>query len=634
MSQKVGRKSFWKQAVLHGSLLGLAFSVAEALKNIVPSIKLHYQQPIAVSLISLAFNLFLAILLSLLLAPALQLRRGVIFHAVSTITLFALLILFVPSPYQVMAGVVYLLIGLTAVLYALGLWLARNHLALRVGLVGALALWLIALWVPHVVSPVKWDLDSNRALLSDDAPNVLLIVLDTVRRDRLDLSGYDRATFPWLTQFARDGAVFSRAISAAPWTMPSHASIFTGLFPSAHGAHHEKKFLDEKLTTLAEILYANGWTTVAMSSNPWISRSSGMTQGFAIEKPVWMNVTEPSASFAYRVAWNLGLLARDHSGRHTTNTWLRWLASQHDGRPFFAFLNYVEPHFPYHQLPDEHLKTFTTNEIEEEKIVEASEAMMQAEANGERLDGEQGVVVSDLYDSAIHYQGLLVEEAVEALRESGELDETLIVIVSDHGELLGEHDMFNHSRSLTEQLISVPLVMRYPARIPRGMEIETPVTTAALMPTILDLVGLEAPTDIHTRSFAPLFEGSASQAISPLLSENFRDAGELLNEGFKHRDFFDRLGVRYRSIEEDGWKLVVDSEGHRWLFKPEEDPAEDHNLLDEFPEIAEKLTATMETLVEAYGLVPLDAELGEAGEGGTELDPEVQERLRALGYAG
>jgi len=167
---------------------------------------------------------------------------------------------------------------------------------------------------------------------------------------------------------------------------------------------------------------------------------------------------------------------------------------------------------------------------------------------------------------------------------------------------------------------------------PDAVRIASPVTTAALFPTLLDLAGLEPPPGIMTRSFAPLFTGDVEAARSPLLSENYQDPGETVTKGFQPRNDFDRIGVRYRALEEDGWKLVVDSTGRSWLFRPQEDPLEPRDLTAEHPEIAARLAARLAALVEAYGLGALDGEPRDAGD--VELDPEVRERLRALGYAG
>jgi len=623
-----------KLGIQYGLGFGLVFSIIEALKGILQSRFLfHYQQPLKVILISVTFNLVLGAVIGLVATPLLRLRHRWLWYGLGCVALLAALHFALPPQFKSMQSFDIMVVGATALLYAFSLWRLRGATLARVAVVLGVIGVIVAYAVPRWLAPVDAELDSGRSNAPANSPNVLLIVLDTVRADRLELMGYQRETFPWLKAFAREGAAFQRAISAAPWTVPSHGSMFTGLFPSGHGAHHERTYLDESHTTLAEILYRHGWETVVLSANAWLSRSTGLAQGFAWAEPTWITWLAPMSSFAYRVAWQLGWLTNDHSGRQVTDAWLRWLDAWSGERPFFACLNYVEPHIPYHQLPRDHLLNFAPEEVTREEVIRASKAVQDAERLGVVVSEQEAQRVRDLYDAAVRYQNDLVAEAVEAVRERGILDQTIVILVSDHGHLLGEHGIFDHNRSLSEYLLWVPLVMRYPPRVSPGLVIDTPVTTAALLPTILDLARLPPAENIHTRSFAPLFDGNVTESQSPLLAEQYRDEGEMVAEGFEPRSMFDRIGVRYRSLEdEDGWKLIVDSVGTRWLLRPREDPNELTNLAEKHPEVVERLEARLSTLAEAYGFDALDAELSDPDED-VELDPEVREQLRALGYA-
>ncbi len=624
-----------RPGVQYGLGLGLTFTFIEALKGIMQSqLLFHYQQPLKVILISVVFNLVLGALIGLVAAPLLRLKHRWLWYGFGCVALLAVLHLALPPQFRSMVAFDLIVVGAVALLFAFSLWLAREPVRVRIGVVLGVVGVIVAYAVPRWLAPVDAELDPGRSNAPANAPNVLLIVLDTLRADRVELMGYERETFPWLTAFAPEGATFQRAISAAPWTVPSHGSMFTGLYPSGHGAHHERTYLDESHTTLAEILYRHGWETVVLSANAWLARSTGLIQGFAWTEPTWITWLAPMSSFAYRVAWRFGWLTNDHSGRRVTDAWLHWLETWPQQRPFFACLNYVEPHIPYHQLPRDHLRTFAPEDVTREEVIRASKAVQDAERLGIVVSDEEAQRVRDLYDAAVRYQNDLVAEVVEAVRARGILDQTIVILVSDHGHLLGEHGIFDHNRSLSEYLLWVPLVIRYPPRVSPGLVIDTPVTTAALLPTILDLARLPPAAGIHTRSFAPLFDGNMAEAQSPLLAEQYRDEGEMVAEGFEPRSMFDRIGIRYRSIEdEDGWKLIVDSVGTRWLLRPREDPTELTNLADEHPEVVERLAARLLTLVEAYGLGALDAELSDSGDD-VELDPEVREQLRALGYAG
>jgi arylsulfatase A-like enzyme len=616
-----------------GALVGFLFTMVEGLKNILLSMRLfHYEQPLHVILITVVFNLALGGAIGLVAAPLLKLRRGRLWFGLACMVMLAAVLLVVSPPFASMAMFDVVIVSLVAVLYFVSVWLLGRPRLAKAALLLGCAVTAGAYAVPRWLAPVETELEPPVSTAPAKAPNILMIVVDTVRSDRLDLFGYQRPTFPWLTSFAREGATFARALSAAPWTVPSHASMFTGLFPSGHGAHHERTYLDASKTTLAEILHQHGWETLAFSSNAWISESTGLGQGFGAMPTVWTNWLAPMTSLAYRLSWQAGLMTRDHSGREVTDEWVEWLENRSSERPFFAFLNYIEPHIPYHVIPDESLLTFAPQGTTKAEVIDSSLAVQEAERSGAKVSEEDAQRVRDLYDSAIRYEDGLVEAAVEVLRDQNLLDQTIVVVVSDHGHLMGEHGMFDHSRSVTEQLLAVPLVMRYPARIPAGMWIETPVTTAALMPTMLDLAGLPPAEKIHTRSFAPLFDGDVDAARSPLLAESHRDAGNMAAKGFQPRSEFDRLGVRYRAIEEDGFKLVIDSTGLRWLFRPQADPSETTNLASQYPEVVADLEAKLAFLVDSYRLGPIDGEATDSPD--VELDPAVEERLRALGYLG
>ncbi len=614
--------------------LGLVFTVVEALGALPVFIKFQHQQSLTVTVVTVGFNLALGALLGLAATPLLSLRRGRLWHGLGVMALLAALVLAVPPQFDFRSSFDAKMLGAVAGVYALSLWLARRTIRGRIAVMLGVIVVIVLYSMPTLAAAraAVSTRESRRSNPPPGAPNLLMIVLDTARADRLDLMGHHRETLPWLTAFAREGATFQRALSAASWTLPSHASMFTGLYPSGHGAHHEGQRLDASQTTLAEILHQHGWETAALTSSFLVSERRGMTQGFTTVKPLWMSAFALNYSFAYRLGWKLGLVGTDHGGRHVTTEWRRWLDEWQGDRPFFAFLNYFETHLPYHQLPNDRLRTFTGEQVSRRDVIDASQAVQRRIFLGEPISEEATQVFRDLYDAGLRYENDLVARAIEAVRERGILDQTIVVVVSDHGDLHGEHDMFNHTRSLLEYLLAVPLVVRYPPRVPAGLVVETPVTTAALLPTILDLAGLPPAESIHTRSFAPLFAGDEAASRSPLLAEQYRCARGLQAE-FTPSNVFDRLGVRYRSLEEEGWKLIVDSEGSRWLFRPREDPAESRNLVGEYPEVAASLTTNLSTLVEAYDLGALGAEIAADPSIQLELDSHEREQLRALGYS-
>jgi arylsulfatase A-like enzyme len=626
------RNTLWV-GICQGLGLGLVFTTVEAASAIPFFIKFQQRQSLAITLVTIGFCLVLGALLGLVATPLLRLRYGRLWHGLGATALLAALVLSVPPHFDFRQSFDTKVLASVAVVLLVGLWLTRRPIRGRITVALGLILMIVCHSIPTIATArhmVRESDSGSQALPPPGSPNLLLIVLDTVRSDRLELLGHDRETFPWLSELAREGVSFRRALSAAPWTLPSHASIFTGLYPSGHGAHHEGQRLDASHTTLAEILRHNGWQTVALSASFNVSERRGMTQGFTTVKPLWMAPFAVNYSFAYRIGSKLGLVAVDHGGRLVTDEWRRWLDDWQGARPFFAFLNYFETHLPYHQIPGDRLTRFTGEQVGRRQVTDASQAVQRRIFLGEPISAATIQVFRDLYDAGLRYENDLVAEAVAAVRARGALDQTIVVVVSDHGDLHGEHDMFNHTRSLWDELLWVPLVIRYPPRVPAGLVVETPVTTAALLPTILDLAGLPPAEKIHTRSFAPLFTGNEVSSRSPLLAEQYK-CQPGLDAKAAPTHAFDRTGVRYRALEEDGWKLIVDSEGSSWLFRPRQDPAESRNLIADYPEVAARLTASLASIVETHDLGPLDAQL--TGSTGLELDPQEREQLRALGYS-
>jgi arylsulfatase A-like enzyme len=616
--------------LIRGLGFGVAYAVAEALVAYVPvAIRMHLQVPLDTFLTATAFNLAFGALLGLLCSPLLSRRRGKLAHALACTALLAGVSWLTGGEYETAWLLNTIIVAGTLAIYALGLAMGRLPRLAPVRLPGAVLLLGGAFAVPALLTPPAPPLPEVRSAPPEGAPNLLFIVIDTVRADRFARHG--RETAPVLARFAREGAVFERAISPATFTLPAHASMFTGLYPSAHGAHHEGNHLAASNTTLAEILHERGWITVGFNANPFITASNGMAQGFERLDPSWLMMTATPRFLGYRIAARLGVVFADHGASEVTEGWTKWVSETWDGkRPFFAFLNYIESHFPYNVLPPEERDRFVPEGTDEDAKRRSSDAAMGAQLFGDPVSEEYRTLVLDLYDAGIHYDDAMVARAIDALRQRDALDRTVVIIASDHGEMFGELGLYGHLVSMSESLLHVPLVIRYPPRVPPGLRIQTPVSTTGLFSTALDLLGVPPPANAQAASFAPLFDGDAAAAASPLLSEQHKFKG-MLPGTYKEKGPFDRLGVRYRAFEEEGWKLVEDSEGNRWLFRPEEDPEETQDLAGAYPDRVARLASKREAVTRALGLGALDADkLGPGGH--VALDPAARERLKSLGY--
>jgi arylsulfatase A-like enzyme len=327
------------------------------------------------------------------------------------------------------------------------------------------------------------------------APNVLLVVWDTVRADNLSLYGYARSTTPRLDEWARSGAVFDRAMSTSPWTLPSHASMFTGQWPQQLSANWEQP-LDAGPRTLAEVLAARGYLTAGFVANTYYCGNElGIARGFAhyedyVASPREVLISSTlvrlvaNSTFVRRLIGYHDNIPR-RSATEITDQFLEWQGSA-SGRPFFAFLNYFDAHENYLPPPPFDRK-FGDGPLP------GSPAVIQDVRRSLRRDWPQRPANEiqaeiSLYDGAIAYLDDQLNRLLGELQTRGVLDNTVVIVTSDHGEQFGEHGLFLHANSLYRPLLHVPLVVRYPRAVPAGQRIRRPVSLRDVPATVLDLV--------------------------------------------------------------------------------------------------------------------------------------------------
>ena len=391
--------------------------------------------------------------------------------------------------------------------------------------------------------------------------------------------------------------------------------------------------------TLADVLARNGYETFCLTANPWISDGLGLTRGFA-----WQDASLREQggaglgfSFVHRLLDRLGLQESDKGGGAVAAHFEKWARERPAARdhPAFVFLNFIEAHFPYHQLPHEHLFQFTDGSYGELRSLSVDLVGQQFGGKG-RPVAESAGPARDMYDGGVAYSSSLLSRVVEALRARGTLDHTVLVVLADHGEVLGERGgFFGHGPSLYQEAVGVPLLVRYPPRIPGGTRVAEPVSTLGVFATILDLAGVEAPPTLQVGSLVPLAIGAPGATAGPVLSE----LQALAAMGLGEREASDRTDpqmdgdLRYRLLREGSLKLVVTSKGGHFLYDLASDPRETHDLAAERSGAAgDACRRTSRRWSRNRKLPALDAPLA-AGEDAPELDDATKEQLKALGYA-
>lgn len=406
-------------------------------------------------------------------------------------------------------------------------------------------------------------------------PNVLIVMLDTVRADHLSLYGYERQTSPNIDRYAAQGIVFEQAISTAPWTRPSHASILTGRYVYEHGADAGTFNTNQGYPTITEVLKSVGYRTGAFSANDYyFNRRNGFDRGFIHFEDdyqvIWnfLNETVLGRFVHSTIISRFGVTYRiDRIRAEDVNrSFLRWVR-QDTSKPFFVFLNYFDAHAPYIP-PQPYRSRFSLMPNPGGRInPDWGLEFIYVPLTSEELQGE-----IDAYDGSIYYIDHQVNQMLTQLDQWGLLENTLVVFVSDHGELFGEHGLRDHWNSLYRELIHVPLIFWWPEKIPQGVRISQPVSLVSIPATIMELIGKKDQGIFPNDSLVPLWSGEgvyhAPVILSEVAQEQLRPQQDPVHYG----------GMK--SIVYNNLHFIVHETFGEELYDWNADPSERRNLLE------------------------------------------------------
>ncbi len=456
-----------------------------------------------------------------------------------------------------------------------------------------------------------------------DAPprGVIFILADTLRPDRLEAFGHDRDTAPTVTALADQGARFADAIAQGTWTKVSAPSIFTSRYLSSTGVKDFTDRLPATVTTLAEVYREAGYATVGFSSLAFTGKANNLHQGYEVLHERTFDPKQSQTSRAY------------------VDSVLPWL-DRHQDVPFFVFLHFFDPHDPYQPAPpwdsrwaeagwrDEH-------ERQREKVRESIEHPLlkivgmatRSEILAAGVDAEVYVGRElDYYDGSIRAMDVEIRRVVQRLRELGLLDDTLLVFVSDHGEEFLDHDRSFHAQSVYSELTHVPMILRHPPTVPAGTVVEETVQLIDLMPTMLELSGLEAPEGVQGQSALPLLRPSPDRRWQPrpAISEKPKATSPFVPPPIE---------TESTALVFDGWKLIHNTERDEGkpefeLYDHRRDPRDLDDVAAQNPEVVERLA----TMMESWRQVAESERLESESTSIEDMSPEELERLKALGY--
>jgi len=445
--------------------------------------------------------------------------------------------------------------------------------------------------------------------------------MDCVRADRLSVYGYDKSTTPYLASLARDATVYDNCIATTCWTLPSHASLFTGLYPSEHGVVDQGTRLPSSYSTLAEKLAQVGYSTCCVTNNGWISKSTDLARGFARLEEVWRRHVKVPA--AIRAAMHM--MGIWDTGAKATND-LIYDAIDEGPAPFFIFVNYMEAH--HHCRPPWRFRrrfvpttAFTAWTMMAEYRYASRRQDIVVEWPEEQLN-----VLRALYEGAICYLDSKIAELIDFLDRRGILDNTVVVITADHGENIGDHGLAEHQLCLYESLIRVPLLIRFPEVFQRGRRVETLVQLNDVFATLCHLGGADAEGAQTQRTGAVKLPQIAadvqrtyaySEYIAPqTLISAWRKRHRSFDIDSKNRDLYAVRGERY--------KYIMASNDQDEMYDLHSDADEKLNVIEKYPDEAAELQETLSTF--RRGLQRGQSATGEIG------DAETIRRLTELGY--
>ena len=462
-----------------------------------------------------------------------------------------------------------------------------------------------------VISVGGWltlQLDNRRR----DVP-VIIYLVDTLRADRLGFAGYDRPTSPVLDELAKESVVFEQAYAPAPWTLPSVASLITSSFPCENGMT-ERKRLNPAFRTFAERLRDHGYFTGGVYHNVWIGPLTGLDRGYdefnfrVLEKGEWLSDIDA-------------------------------LIGRVDGKPFLAYFHIMEPHDTY-LAPYPFISPLGHASLEErlqyKELIDDLARLRQADWLAQQPVGttdntedqrrtiaalaESRDTIELLYDAAVRWSDSTVGQAIEVFKKHDVWDNAIFIFLSDHGEELFDHGGLLHGQSVYEELVRIPLLIRFPGSEFAGVRVESPANLVDVMPTVFDYLGQE-----H------LCEGCRGTSLLPLIrgepGPDFSISSLRMSQAFYFRPDKEERGDVNLAVRDGPWKGIWNDDMNSLeLYDLGKDPAEQVDVSQQFADVAKSLSVRAREWLEAcMANSRPPVALGE-------IDSETMEQLRSLGY--
>lgn len=468
---------------------------------------------------------------------------------------------------------------------------------------------------------------------SHKSPNIVIILLDTLRADRLSCYGYNKKTSRNIDKVADTGLLFENTIASGPWTIPSHASLFTGLHPFEHGANDETLCLAQDIPTLAELLAEIGYRTVAYATdNMWFSKTTNLLKGFdEVHEILTKSQTKSFFNRAIEKFRNRVLRKEPLSSSvKATKIIISYLKqNRHKDKPLFVFLNLMDTHMPYQ--PDlKFFKLFGLEKYDSAELDYLQNNFKEYRTTPGILSSHQLQILNDLYDACVATADANLSELFTVLNHPEQQDNTIVVVTSDHGECLGEHGLLNHWMNLYDTLLKVPLIISCPARFPKPGRFAHQIQQHDLFYTLLELASysgnkIDAQL-IKSRSLLSYIERNtpfpeyvmAEHAFPKMTVGHIRKFNPEFND--------EKLICSKQMIRTNNYKYIKYGSGLEELFDLKNDPGETKNIFAEYGSVADTLKKELEKVRSAQ------RKKTHATSKPEDFAPEIIKRLTDLGY--
>jgi len=460
-------------------------------------------------------------------------------------------------------------------------------------------------------------------------PNVLIYMIDTLRADHASLYGYRRDTTPFLKKLGSAGVVFDDCQAQATWTKPSIASLFTSLYSYTHGIVNDYDTIPKGAATLAEQLRNAGYVTASITASPWAGKITGLQRGFdyVMEYPVIQRRRTDAAD-------------RGTDSAAVNKVIFPWLDGHRD-EPFFLYAHSTDPHAPY-RPPAGFEEKFADPAETPEFNRDYASLRDKGQYGGATVVSRDGCARSgidpekfigraiDRYDAEILRNDNSLELLVGKLKQLGILDNTIIIVASDHGEEFWDHGWTAHGHTLYQELTHCALMLWNPKLLPAPRRVAEPVQLIDVMPTVLDLLDLKSPDVVQGQSLAPLAKGRPFHRRTPVMTSRFASPQA------KPNGLVPENRVNTFALVEANWKLIYREKGREAglsrveLYDRRADRAEARNVAGEHVQDVERIMAELGKWVDAQKQIR-----NVLGKGARSvLDQQTLDQLRSLGYIG